>query len=936
MGSRSFMTIVKALVGLVCALSIAGCVGPPASPQTLGDIDVGQRNKVQPRRNSEAVVDREQIKAAYYSFIETAAEDDQARYQATNRLAELELELGAQIAERGQVDFDEQDERFTQSVQRTIRLLTDSLKNFPSAAENDHTRYQLAKAYDQVGESEKALSVLEHLVRVHPSSPYYVEAKFRIAENAFIHQEYFKAEAAYTAVLNSSANENFYEKALFKRGWSRYKLELYRDALDDYYGALAEHSFDMVEPSQSQQALQNEYLRAIGLAFVYLGGAPAMTAYFADSEPKPLVYRTYTTVGRILFEQQRYQDAVAVYRAYVSNYPQTEEVVAADLAALQVWQDAGFFNQFVSAFENFYHAYHGGSSFWQHRARGPQSISQNEVSSVIRQNIVLLAGYYHNRYLKKHKREDFTAADRWYQRYLQGYQTYARQDKIHPLYAELLRKSGADQKALHYYELAAFDGHIVVDKEAAYAAISLSASLYESTHEPDMRDKHLGYAQLYGELYPNDDSTINVIEHAVQVAYRGGLLEQTVILANIMPDHGHTAAVREVAGLKAQAYLDLGHYHEAELMYQALVVEPDLTQDERAEFTDRLVLSIYRQAEAAQQGSEVEQAARHFIRAYRQAPQSELAVTALYDATTLFVNNAMWDDAIDYLNLFKREYPDHPYQQEVTRKLSVAFLNTDRSVEAAQQFERLTDFASSDQERMAALWQAAELYQSKQEWLSAVRAYREYAHTYTRPYEQNMEAMHQLADIYLTLGERQKRAFWLRKMINADGSVAATTKTERTRYVAANAAFALALLRQEDYTHVALVHPLAESLRRKKTAMQDTVRLFGQASVYGHEDFITESTFHIGEIYRGFASALLQSERPRNLNAAELEQYNFLLEDQAFPFEDMAIEFYQTNVERIADGVFDDWVQTSLNRLAELYPARYKRSAKVETHVERF
>jgi hypothetical protein len=67
--------------------------------------------------------------------------------------------------------------------------------------------------------------------------------------------------------------------------------------------------------------------------------------------------------------------------------------------------------------------------------------------------------------------------------------------------------------------------------------------------------------------------------------------------------------------------------------------------------------------------------------------------------------------------------------------------------------------------------------------------------------------------------------------------------------------------------------------------------------------------------------------RPRDLDAEALDQYDLLLEEQAFPFEEKAIDLYKTNTNRAVDGVFDEWVQNSFERLAGLMPARY---AKVE------
>jgi hypothetical protein len=77
----------------------------------------------------------------------------------------------------------------------------------------------------------------------------------------------------------------------------------------------------------------------------------------------------------------------------------------------------------------------------------------------------------------------------------------------------------------------------------------------------------------------------------------------------------------------------------------------------------------------------------------------------------------------------------------------------------------------------------------------------------------------------------------------------------------------------------------------------------------------------------------MASERPKGLDADAKEQYDVLLEEQAFPFEEKAIELHETNARRTGDGVYDEWVQRSFDVLAKLKPARYAKAEKSEDYV---
>jgi hypothetical protein len=127
--------------------------------------------------------------------------------------------------------------------------------------------------------------------------------------------------------------------------------------------------------------------------------------------------------------------------------------------------------------------------------------------------------------------------------------------------------------------------------------------------------------------------------------------------------------------------------------------------------------------------------------------------------------------------------------------------------------------------------------------------------------------------------------------------------------------------------------PLAESMKLKKSLMEDVLDVYGKAAEYGVAEVTTAATFRLGETYQQFAKDLTDSERPGNLDEMALEQYDLLLEEQVFPFEEKAIELYQANAERAVDGVYDEWVKKSFDALAKLVPARYAKTERSEDVV---
>ena len=101
---------------------------------------------------------------------------------------------------------------------------------------------------------------------------------------------------------------------------------------------------------------------------------------------------------------------------------------------------------------------------------------------------------------------------------------------------------------------------------------------------------------------------------------------------------------------------------------------------------------------------------------------------------------------------------------------------------------------------------------------------------------------------------------------------------------------------------------------------------------YGVRKFATAATFEIADLYAALSRSLLESERPGGLSELELEQYEILLEEQAYPFEEQAIAIHEINVRRSWEGNYDASVQRSFAALSVLMPARFDKQERQGRH----
>ncbi len=926
-------------LGMLLGLLLLSACGSTPERATLADID---KPGGIPENDDTAVFNapktEAEIKRAYEEYLQNAAVSENSRLAAITRLAEIEYELSNRLLEnKSSPDNDSiADQQYDAALNTTIALLSSSLKDYPNAKNNDQIHYQLSKAYDQKGNGDASLDQLQQLVSKHPKSKHYIEAQFRIAESAFARRQYADAELAYSEVIQAPEASEFYEKSLFKRGWSRFKQQFYYEAIDDLVAAINFHDFAPVKQlDKSEKDEFDEYFRSIGLAFSYLGGVDALNDYFSTTE-FDYAYHTYATVSDIYLKQERFTDAVTTLRAFNEQQANSPFVPYAHLKIIQVWQNSGFTNKIYSEMETFYSRYNADSAYW--RKQDSEDEYTNDISKSVhkslREYVQLMATYFHNRYQKKPQKADLQQADLWYQRYLKHYQEYVRQDNIYTLYAELLEQSKQYKKALRYYELAAYDGDLILSKEAAYSTIAISSKLFkQSSNNQQYLNLHIRYSLLYSQIYPNDPQTENIIIHAAKVAFQSKQYARAIELSELLSNTNSRKTHFSTKLIKANAYFKLKRFEQAEASFSDILKIRKVSSKDRQKIQDSMAVAIYRQAEAAKEANNIADAHRHFSRIISVAPKSEIASTGLYDAIALSIEHERWADAIRGGKQFQRMYPKHKLSNDVSKKLTAAYLKSNLSLEAASELERMSSFESNREVKMAALWQAAELYESKNDNASAIRSYGQYAKEYRDPYPQYVEAMSKLVTLHQSNKQNQQALSWQKKIIQAAEKVSESKQTSRTRLLTSQATLALAKNKHQEFSRYKLVEPLKKNLKRKKAAMQDAVKLYGQTSRFNIASTTTESTHAIASIYETFSQELLDSERPKNLNDDQLEQYEILLEDQAFPFEEKAIEFFEINMSHTNSGKYDDWVRKSHKRLKVLFPGRYNRNAKTDAYI---
>jgi hypothetical protein len=214
----------------------------------------------------------------------------------------------------------------------------------------------------------------------------------------------------------------------------------------------------------------------------------------------------------------------------------------------------------------------------------------------------------------------------------------------------------------------------------------------------------------------------------------------------------------------------------------------------------------------------------------------------------------------------------------------------------------------------------------------AIRVYEQYVDSYPRPLDIAMETRQRLSEIYHEQLDYQRFFDELNEMVEEDRN-AGQDRTDRSRFLAAKAALVLAERDFKAFARLELTQPFEESLAVKQDSMDATLAGLEALVNYQVAEVTAAATYYIAEVYMNFSVAMIESERPEGLTPQEEISYEMVIEEEAYPFEEQAIAVHEENFELLAAGVYNPWVQKSLDSLAGLMPGRYAKSETSEGFI---
>lgn len=281
-----------------------------------------EENRVRERALREAAI------ADFERFLERYPDHRKYTPDVIFRLAELHYERAldafnqADAAYQLALDQADEDPSFQvppeprKDFTTTIALFERLIEDFPDYRQVDGASYLLAVCLDQMGRWDEAMAQFQSLVATYPESDFAQESWLRIGEYHFEVAAFEAARDAYLEALEYGESV-WFDKVLFKLGWSYYLLSEYHDGIA---------AFDQL--LQHYEATENAAASLEEEALQYFAISVAEEDWDLDGERDPdfVMPRVYNYLGgegeyvgrvlsrltEILMERQQYEGVIEV------------------------------------------------------------------------------------------------------------------------------------------------------------------------------------------------------------------------------------------------------------------------------------------------------------------------------------------------------------------------------------------------------------------------------------------------------------------------------------------------------------------------------------------------------------------------------------------------------------------------------------------------
>jgi len=691
-------------------------------------------------------------------------EDDHYNYeQAQQRYLESVSDL---VDDGGDMDIGSEPMADYSRAQGRFQEVIDQ---YPYFARADFAYYMLAYCLTEQNDLLGAIEIYKQLIAKFPQSEFVPESHVRMGELYFDENQMSLAIAEYNKVLKFP-NSKFYDKALFKLGWSYYRLtagdpEQLSTAVDYFTKVLEFYATRPTASLRGGDDLRQESVDYIAISFTDMDdkGYPMAIKFIEAHKNYKWNKDILSKMGDVYFERDRYDEAKLIIEERIRRWPNDPDNPKIHMKVVDALITLGRYEDAIAVGEQIAGLY-GPDSEWAKANSGKSTVISRTQKQ--RAKLLFASATFHHENAQRDKRENgmdsagpkFERAAVSYEQFLASFpdakDSYEASFNLGECYFEIQNYQKA---VIHYGKVVAMRKDKDLFKSAVKNVVYAREQIFTANPGWPVKPPPPGDNGA-AEDGKGERVTINKAPLSPQAQAWITSLEQHI---KLLPDDKDNPTIMFKIG---ELYFYHGHFNESvTVLKEQIRIYP---RSEAAQVSMNLVIDAldrggkyeelktvatdYRNAgatnveklEKIQVGAGLKIAEEKIkegkhqegINAYltlvNESPKSERAPIALHNAAATYVDMGKIHEANELYLRVAREYPKF---EKAKQDLFFAANNYQKLVDfdnAVDTYELYFNTYSDDEHAKDALYNAALLRENNKEYQEAINLYREYVRRY--------------------------------------------------------------------------------------------------------------------------------------------------------------------------------------------------------------
>ncbi|NOY57758.1 MAG: tetratricopeptide repeat protein [Calditrichaeota bacterium] len=695
------------------------------------------------------------------------------------RLAELYYEQTQSKYQRSMQEYDrlyslydrgellQAPEEPQKDLSNSLNLYASVIEDYPQSDLVDDAFYNIGFLLEENSHPDSAKAYYEKIEHDFPDSPLMPDVYMRIGEYYF-NPPVNKIEKAISYYKKALAFHDSprYDEALYRLGWSYYRLNDYSKAIS-YFTELADdvERTKPLDPEQkySNPSLVDESVEYIGLSFLEEGGAEKANDYLKEIGGRDYGVNVLRRIGdAYMNEKEDYENAIKTYTLLLKDYPDDPSAPVVQNRIVQSYRRLEDPLMAYLSRDILFTKYKDGSTWWKKNDdKQARKIAHELAESAGRDNITTLltraqegdqtdlyeqAVVESERYLKAFPSDSSAPLIHWNMaltldmKLKKSDQAYNEYMKISQIYWDSKYQRFAAENAVALARDAAISAIAAAEKKASEEqALSIEALKQQAGEKKggafsfreklrlqstELSPKEIRLAQAYDnyiKLFPHARETPIFLANAGAVYYRHHQFRESLkYFKTLLRYFPGSEQVNQARYAIMESYFGRGDFNSSEIIARRIIYG-DASDEIKSKARRRLAESIFLSAEILAEEKKHMAAGNEYRRMVKETPRSQFADLALLNAALEYDKANEFSRAIETYNFLLASHPNSEYLLDAQNNLAFDYVELNDFVNAALTYERLAAIHPDNEKARDALYNSSLYFSKAKDWKNAAK-----------------------------------------------------------------------------------------------------------------------------------------------------------------------------------------------------------------------